>query len=292
MVRSYNDRASRKRYSELESLCGDLRTYYMTNDEAVWLVKYLVNEANSQRKRKGLRPMSVPKVVFRGWRDSGWSSGWSDTISLSNRPSVYLVIHEVAHTIHLGEYIDWIIPTKGKNDVNENGRVDAHGDQYLKHLQRLRDLMRNRKALAKFTSRDGKDQRHKRQLMLVETKSDLNTMFGHKRSSMSGAIDDIMFSGWNSAQALLYKLQARFPEKVQDDLLRKINTHTKHLRRIHGCYHLRRTVEVGEKIVVEYRMATVNDKDAPFIEVPEQVLKKVASRPHKQTNNDKENYDG
>jgi len=106
--------ATRNQYADMRRMCGTSDSIHVSNKMAVRIMHRLCKKYE----------MADTKLIFRGNRDSGSSSG-GGTIRLSNNPSIYLIMHEFSHEAQKRAYF-----FRDKLSRVKNVGTDHHGLHY------------------------------------------------------------------------------------------------------------------------------------------------------------------
>jgi len=130
-------RASHDQYRDMRKMYQDLANIYLTNEEALKVIRQIVRFAYCKKsKRLGYKvKVLYPKITFYGDRQSGGWYDWENRIRLSNEPSLYLICHELGHLAH--DLNAW------NQKVIEVGS-DHHGVKYQGCLRRTAEYVRKR----------------------------------------------------------------------------------------------------------------------------------------------------
>ena len=136
---------ARSVYMDIERRTKKLVGYNrLSNENATKLTDLLVKRVNRLRKKEGLHPVLTPKVVFtKGRSCCSWEQ---NEFKVVNQPTVSTVVHELSHSMHMVEALNWMIPTAEKG----SNLFDCHGDRFVRYMTTLGDIMVKQKSFDKF----------------------------------------------------------------------------------------------------------------------------------------------
>lgn len=145
--------ATREQYADLRRICGDLTKVLLSDETALKFIDQLWGKVGQlMTKHDGgrfARRYPVPKVWFRGYERHGGVS-YSGRIHLCHTPSIYLIIHELAHETH--GIIRPLVPPPDYSRLGKTLRNQPkhHGPEYLRNLTFLRDVVLKYKVFGKY----------------------------------------------------------------------------------------------------------------------------------------------
>lgn len=192
-------KATKDQYREMRRLCRQVTNVYLSDEEAVKMAKRIHKNLTQKMAAKNRRlTLKPPTIVFRGKRQSG--SSWGGEIRISHDPSVYLLIHELAH-----EYHGHIYPIVGKKE--NKGTPNHHGPDYLAHLLFIKEMVLKKKVYKKWLA--PQEQAQEKKQMKNMTKAMYNKlvpglqMFGYSMEAYAVVEEDLTSAEATTIQAFL-----------------------------------------------------------------------------------------
>lgn len=136
---------SYENYADLATVCKRLTNVYVTNEQATDIVNKLMNRINTKQRKIGHLETKTPSIKFYGSSDGGCYEVAQHQLRLSNKPSVYLIVHELAHALHYKDSMSWQIKR-----TEMDGRFDWHGVRFCAYMKVLRDIIEGQKYFQKY----------------------------------------------------------------------------------------------------------------------------------------------
>jgi len=129
-------RATSSQYDEMRKLYIDLDVH-LPNELAIKYVRQISRHIYREKAKrlKQTIPTGYPNIKFYGNHDAGCWKDWLNEITLSNKPTLYIICHEVAHKAH------------DENVWKFNGveiGTDHHGVEYQMNLRLIAEYARKR----------------------------------------------------------------------------------------------------------------------------------------------------
>lgn len=144
---SVRSRVSYDNYADLETVCENLADKFVSNTSAIEIINMLMKRINTKRIKNGRRNITTPRIKFYSNQDGGCYQPSNHQMRISNNPSIYLIVHELAHCLHYHNGLIWQIKRK-----ESDGRFDWHGVRFVGYMTVLRDIIEGQKAFEKYVN--------------------------------------------------------------------------------------------------------------------------------------------